>query len=312
MFASSDKFEEWFSLGPEGGKEKEAEVVQRLHGVLRPFLLRRVKSDVERALPPKKETILKIGMSEMQRKWCARLAGRWAAALARLPLLAAMPMPASACSPSSLPRPSSHLVSFNPSNLPQTLTKPQTLPQIPNPKLKPQTQVRGAAPEGHRGAQRRRRPLAAAQRRHAAAQVLQPPVPVPGRGAGAAVHDGCVAPLRAPPAPPTASPSFFRFALRCFLALPRGVACPALSPSPTPPPANPRLPSTRLPSPFNPPPPPSNPPPPTNPRPGEHLVENSGKLVLLDKLLTKLKARGSRVLIFSQARAGGGGLRAEL
>lgn len=38
--------------------------------VLRPFLLRRVKSDVERSLPPKKELILKIGMSEMQRKWC--------------------------------------------------------------------------------------------------------------------------------------------------------------------------------------------------------------------------------------------------
>lgn len=37
--------------------------------VLRPFLLRRVKSDVERGLPPKKELILKIGMSEMQRKW---------------------------------------------------------------------------------------------------------------------------------------------------------------------------------------------------------------------------------------------------
>ena len=33
---------------------------------------------------------------------------------------------------------------------------------------------------------------------------------------------------------------------------------------------------------------------------GEHLVENSGKLVLLDKLLPKLQQRGSRVLIFSQ------------
>ncbi len=78
----------------DGGKEKEAEVVQQLHKVrprrcpprwpswgplrpftsrpalqvLRPFLLRRIKSDVERGLPPKKETILKIGMSEMQRK----------------------------------------------------------------------------------------------------------------------------------------------------------------------------------------------------------------------------------------------------
>lgn len=41
--------------------------------VLRPFLLRRLKSDVEKGLPPKKETILKIGMSEMQRKYYAAL-----------------------------------------------------------------------------------------------------------------------------------------------------------------------------------------------------------------------------------------------
>ena len=53
-------------MGTEGGKEGEAEVVQQLHKVLRPFLLRRLKSDVEKSLPPKKETILKIGMSEMQ------------------------------------------------------------------------------------------------------------------------------------------------------------------------------------------------------------------------------------------------------
>eukprot|EP00879_Flechtneria_rotunda_P001459 GHRR01001613.1.p1 GENE.GHRR01001613.1~~GHRR01001613.1.p1 ORF type:complete len:1090 (+),score=452.35 GHRR01001613.1:198-3467(+) len=72
VFSSSEKFEEWFSMG-DGGKEKEAEVVQQLHKVLRPFLLRRVKSDVERGLPPKKELILKIGMSEMQRKWYAAL-----------------------------------------------------------------------------------------------------------------------------------------------------------------------------------------------------------------------------------------------
>eukprot|EP00775_Hariotina_reticulata_P010968 gene10968-11123_t len=72
VFSSSEKFEEWFSLG-DGGREKEAEVVQQLHKVLRPFLLRRVKSDVERGLPPKKETILKIGMSDMQRKWYAAL-----------------------------------------------------------------------------------------------------------------------------------------------------------------------------------------------------------------------------------------------
>lgn len=37
--------------------------------VLRPFLLRRLKSDVEKALPPKKETILKVGMSQMQKQY---------------------------------------------------------------------------------------------------------------------------------------------------------------------------------------------------------------------------------------------------
>ena len=41
--------------------------------VLRPFLLRRVKNDVEKSLPPKKETILKIGMSEMQQTWYKKL-----------------------------------------------------------------------------------------------------------------------------------------------------------------------------------------------------------------------------------------------
>lgn len=33
---------------------------------------------------------------------------------------------------------------------------------------------------------------------------------------------------------------------------------------------------------------------------GSHLIENCGKLALLDKLLSKLKENGSRVLIFSQ------------
>lgn len=32
----------------------------------------------------------------------------------------------------------------------------------------------------------------------------------------------------------------------------------------------------------------------------EHLVDNSGKMKILDKLLKAMKAKGSRVLIFSQ------------
>ena len=37
--------------------------------VLRPFLLRRIKADVEKRLLPKKETKVYIGLSRMQREW---------------------------------------------------------------------------------------------------------------------------------------------------------------------------------------------------------------------------------------------------
>ena len=54
------------SLRPRSPPRPGATLLQRCPQVLRPFLLRRLKSDVEKSLPPKKETILKIGMSEMQ------------------------------------------------------------------------------------------------------------------------------------------------------------------------------------------------------------------------------------------------------
>lgn len=44
-------------------------VVKQLHAVLRPFLLRRVKMDVEKSLLPKKEINVYVGMTDLQRKW---------------------------------------------------------------------------------------------------------------------------------------------------------------------------------------------------------------------------------------------------
>ena len=49
--------------------EASNKVVKQLHSVLRPFLLRRVKMDVEKSLLPKKEINVYVGMTEMQRKW---------------------------------------------------------------------------------------------------------------------------------------------------------------------------------------------------------------------------------------------------
>ncbi len=47
--------------------------MERLHGVLRPFLLRRLKSEVEKKLPAKKEVKIYVGLSKMQRDWYTKI-----------------------------------------------------------------------------------------------------------------------------------------------------------------------------------------------------------------------------------------------
>ena len=41
--------------------------------ILKPFLLRRLKSDVEKSLLPKIETKLYVGMTSMQKEWYTRV-----------------------------------------------------------------------------------------------------------------------------------------------------------------------------------------------------------------------------------------------
>ncbi|KAJ5082811.1 ISWI chromatin-remodeling complex ATPase ISW2 [Penicillium argentinense] len=69
VFGDSEAFDQWFSTQD----SDQDTVVQQLHRVLRPFLLRRVKSDVEKSLLPKKELNLYVPMSEMQRKWYQKI-----------------------------------------------------------------------------------------------------------------------------------------------------------------------------------------------------------------------------------------------
>lgn len=69
VFGDSGAFDDWFSKQDEDSDT----VVQQLHKVLRPFLLRRVKADVEKSLLPKKEINLYIGMSDMQVKWYKKI-----------------------------------------------------------------------------------------------------------------------------------------------------------------------------------------------------------------------------------------------
>ncbi len=67
VFASAEQFDEWFNLDIDDADEKN-KLISQLHKILRPFMLRRLKIDVEKSLPPKHETILFTGMSVMQKK----------------------------------------------------------------------------------------------------------------------------------------------------------------------------------------------------------------------------------------------------
>ena len=74
IFDSSDSFEEWFATPfAQTGEpltlndEERMLVIQRLHKVMRPFLLRRVKKDVLGQLPEKQEFVLRCDMSDLQR-----------------------------------------------------------------------------------------------------------------------------------------------------------------------------------------------------------------------------------------------------
>lgn len=67
IFADSQAFDDWFSS--ESTEEDKDNVVKQLHTILKPFLLRRIKNDVETSLLPKQEMNLYVGMSAMQKKW---------------------------------------------------------------------------------------------------------------------------------------------------------------------------------------------------------------------------------------------------
>ncbi|XP_060970551.1 ATP-dependent DNA helicase DDM1 [Cannabis sativa] len=82
IFSSHEEFESWFDLsgkcnGEEGQEEKRrAQVVAKLHSILRPFILRRMKSDVELMLPRKKEIIIYATMTEFQKNFQGHLVNK--------------------------------------------------------------------------------------------------------------------------------------------------------------------------------------------------------------------------------------------
>ncbi|KAF9957033.1 hypothetical protein BGZ72_002225 [Mortierella alpina] len=78
IFDDKEGFAEWFDFSDinakEGqerilGEESENGIVSSLHHILKPFLLRRVKTDVEHSLPKKKEYVLYAPLTPTQKQW---------------------------------------------------------------------------------------------------------------------------------------------------------------------------------------------------------------------------------------------------
>lgn len=74
VFRSRKEFSHWFS-NPlnniiEGNSARNDQIISKLHGIIRPFILRRLKKDVETELPGKYEHVIQCPMSRRQVRSC--------------------------------------------------------------------------------------------------------------------------------------------------------------------------------------------------------------------------------------------------
>jgi len=72
LFNSHSEFKDWFAnpmtAMVDGTETLNSSLIKRLHSILRPFILRRLKTDVEKSLPKKYEHVLKCPLSRRQRR----------------------------------------------------------------------------------------------------------------------------------------------------------------------------------------------------------------------------------------------------
>lgn len=66
VFGNSDDFDTWFDS--DDCLRGNTDIVKRLHAILKPFMLRRIKAEVEKSLLPKIEVKLFIGLTQLQRE----------------------------------------------------------------------------------------------------------------------------------------------------------------------------------------------------------------------------------------------------
>ena len=62
-FNDADRFQADF------GDMKDVSQLEKLHNLLKPLMLRRMKEDVEKSLKPKEETVINVEMTALQKKF---------------------------------------------------------------------------------------------------------------------------------------------------------------------------------------------------------------------------------------------------
>lgn len=68
-FLQPERFEDAEAFQADFGDMKEATQLEKLHGELKPFMLRRMKEDVEKSLKPKEETVINVELTALQKKF---------------------------------------------------------------------------------------------------------------------------------------------------------------------------------------------------------------------------------------------------
>lgn len=73
FFESSEVFDSWFAdteefqnMSVEEKEKHNLELLNKLNRLIKPFILRRIKTEVEKTLPPKKEIYIYVGLTEIQ------------------------------------------------------------------------------------------------------------------------------------------------------------------------------------------------------------------------------------------------------
>ena len=68
-FINPDTFDELDDFLEQYGDIKSKEKVDELHETIRPYILRRLKEDVEKSVPPKEETLIEVELTVLQKQY---------------------------------------------------------------------------------------------------------------------------------------------------------------------------------------------------------------------------------------------------